>query len=463
MARERRKVHFTLVLFLALALLGIPLRAAGEEPKAGYGLGLIPSVGNFPRFDAGRLKSSFTALPSVVDLSGNLPPVGNQGYQASCVGWAVAYYYKTFQERVERGWDVTSTQHQFSPSWVYNQRSTSNCSLDQGMSFYNGFVILKEKGAATLASFPYDPNDSCKQPSQAVKDGALQYRAKSFANVFYGSGAANLATLKALLANGQPFAIAVPVYSSFYRVTYVNPVVPRRAAGETFYGGHAMLVVGYDDTIGGFKTVNSWGSSWGRNGFCYLSYDFVQYDAWEAWVMEDETIETQTVTIPLRAGWNLISFSLKPTSMNPSELFAPIANDLEVAYTWEVSPTGGTWKRYAPGVPAYANTLTQIDPAKGIWLRVKSDCTLQVRGTSSISEVYLAPGWNLVAYLGTTAKPVREALASAEGKYSTVLSFQGEWKVYDVNAPPEANTLQIMEPGYGYWINALQPYTWSAN
>ena len=468
MAIKARRSYLALILLLILASLGAPIKVAGEGPKTEYGLGLIPSTGDFPRFDTSSLKSSLTALPGVVDLSGNLPPVGNQGYQSSCVGWAVAYYYKTFQERVERSWDVTSSQRQFSAAWVYNQRATNNCSLDQGMSFYNGFAIIKEKGAAALASFPYRQNDTCTQPSQTVKNGALQYRATSFANVFSGAGSVNLDTLKMLLASGQPFAIAVPVYSSFYRVTYSNPVVPRHSTGEPFYGGHAMFVVGYDDTIGGFKTVNSWGSAWGRSGFCYLSYNFVQYDAWEAWVMEDYTPNTQTMSIALQAGWNLISLSLRPTSTNVADLFAPIADDLEVAYTWDVGPTGGAWKRYTPGLPSYANTLTQIDPNKGIWLQVKQDRTLQVRGAPRTSQIYLAAGWNLVAYPGTAAKPVREALASVEGKYTTVLSFQdtgeqGEWKVYDVNTPPDANTLRTIEPGYGYWVNAIQSCTWNAN
>lgn len=468
MAMKRWKARGALALLLLLALLSAPARTIGEEPKPGYGLGLLPSAGDFPTFNADRLQGSLATLPSVVDLSSNLPPVGNQGYQASCVGWTVAYYYKTFQERVERGWDVSLAQHQFSPAWVYNQRSTSNCAQDQGMSFYNGFAIVKEKGAATLASFPYNQNDSCTQPSQAVKNEALQYRAKSFSNVFLGAGSANLNTLKALLATGQPFAIAVPVYSSFYRVTYSNPVVPRHAAGETFYGGHAMLVVGYDDTVGGFKAVNSWGRAWGLNGFCYLSYDFVRYDAWEAWVMEDEIADTQTVTIPLRTGWNLISLSVRPSNTSPANLFAPIANDLEVAYTWEIGPSGGAWRRYAPGLPSYANTLAQIDPTRGLWLRVKRDCVLQVRGTPITSEISLSSGWNLVAYTGTTAKPVREALASIEGKYTTVLGFRnsgegGEWKVYDINLPSEMNSLQFLEPGYGYWINVSQTCAWKAN
>ncbi|MCB1167778.1 MAG: hypothetical protein KDK33_16595, partial [Leptospiraceae bacterium] len=39
-------------------------------------------------------------LPSSTDLSPNMPPVGNQGQQASCVAWAVAYATKSYQEKV---------------------------------------------------------------------------------------------------------------------------------------------------------------------------------------------------------------------------------------------------------------------------------------------------------------------------------------------------------------------------
>ena len=55
-----------------------------------------------------------------------------------------------------------------------------------------------------------------------------------------------------------------------------------------------MLMVGYDDAMGGFLAVNSWGSDWGLNGYLYLSYDFVRSNVWEAWVMTDH-VETQSV------------------------------------------------------------------------------------------------------------------------------------------------------------------------
>jgi C1A family cysteine protease len=38
--------------------------------------------------------------------------------------------------------------------------------------------------------------------------------------------------------------------------------------------GHAVLIVGYDDTLEAFKFVNSWGTFWGNEGYAWLSYNF---------------------------------------------------------------------------------------------------------------------------------------------------------------------------------------------
>jgi C1A family cysteine protease len=279
-----------LVLILILSCLVVmimPMAVVAEDPKPDFGLGLVPSEGDFPKLDTQQLNISLDALPSIVDLSAGLPPVGNQGRQGSCVGWSLGYYYRSYQEGIERNWDINQPQQQFSPAWIYNQRPISDCSRDTGMSFYAGLRILKDSGSATLATVPYNADDACTQPSAAAREEATRYGIQSYANLFAGQGTANLTVLKSLLAEGQPFAIALPVYSSFYRVTYSNPVVPRHTEGESYFGGHAMLVVGYDDQIGGFKVVNSWGASWGRDGFAYLSYDFVRYDCWEAWIIYD--------------------------------------------------------------------------------------------------------------------------------------------------------------------------------
>ena len=57
-------------------------------------------------------------------------------------------------------------------------------------------------------------------------------------------------------------------------------------------GGHAIVFVGYDDQLldestshvkGYFKFRNSWGESWGKSGYGYLPYAYIQYcfDSWK--------------------------------------------------------------------------------------------------------------------------------------------------------------------------------------
>ena len=44
-----------------------------------------------------------------------------QGSQSSCVGWAVAYSLKTYQERLDQKWALNTYDHIFSPAYIYNQ------------------------------------------------------------------------------------------------------------------------------------------------------------------------------------------------------------------------------------------------------------------------------------------------------------------------------------------------------
>jgi len=287
-ARLWRVVGLAALLCLLTAL-GAPGVALADGPaKAPYSLGLLPSPpGDYPRLSPGVLATE-EPLPEWVDLSAGLPPVGSQGPQASCVGWAVAYYYRSYQEGVEHNQRPQRAEEIFSPAFVYNLRSTRNCEQDAGMTFVEGLRIVTRYGVATLRTMPYDPYDSCTRPSEQALAEAARYRARGYVNLFSGQGTANLTVLKRHLASGDPFLLAVPVYSEFFRVTPQNAVIDLPEVGSTFYGGHAVTVVGYDDRTQTFKFVNSWGAGWGEAGFGYLTYRFVQQKAWEAWIIIDE-------------------------------------------------------------------------------------------------------------------------------------------------------------------------------
>lgn len=52
-------------------------------------------------------------------------------------------------------------------------------------------------------------------------------------------------------------------------------MVPMPSANEQVMGGHAVCCVGFDDNKKCFIVKNSWGASWGLNGYFYMPYEYM--------------------------------------------------------------------------------------------------------------------------------------------------------------------------------------------
>lgn len=63
-------------------------------------------------------------------------------------------------------------------------------------------------------------------------------------------------------------------------------------------------------------------------------------------------------------GWNNISYL--GSSAAPSEALNGISGQYSAVYKWD--PSTQAYQLYAPGVPGFVNTLTQINPGDAIWL-----------------------------------------------------------------------------------------------
>jgi IPT/TIG domain len=299
--------------------------SAATSPVSGDGthyLGLLPTPeGDYPQIVLPQTLQSNLSVSA--DLSSQLPPVGDQGQQGSCVAWACSYYYKTWSEKQEHtSWDLNNPNYRFSPSFVYNQ---INGGRDNGSTFQNAFTLMQNTGDVDIAEMPYNQSNYTNKPSAAQLQAAKPYQIASGWAAFWVRGtngpfstANNIDTIKAWLASGQVLVMAIPVYKDF-------PDYGSNAA-KTYYdyngisglaGGHGVCICGYDDNInpsganadhkGGFKMVNSWGSAWnGSNaGYVYLSYDFVKRYVWEAWSMSDLSPDAPVIS------------SLSATQANP--------------------------------------------------------------------------------------------------------------------------------------------------
>ena len=229
------------------------------------------------------------ALPPVADLSLRMPPAGNQGNQNSCVGWAVAYGGKSYQEKIEENNTYMNgpnlnTQAVFSPAFIYNQ---INNGIDGGSLFTDALNVVSQQGAVKWADMPYTDKDFLRRPNQQQTEKAKKYKIDFWRRV----NIADAKEVKAQVNAGYPVVIGAALDQG------VQPGGKNAAlAGKDYIwntatgqevGGHAMVVVGYSDTKGAFKILNSWGADWGTKGYFWISYAMFPRVVREGYVMKD--------------------------------------------------------------------------------------------------------------------------------------------------------------------------------
>lgn len=228
-------------------------------------------------------------LPRSMDYSDSkyIPPAEEQNGN-SCVGWAVGYYLRTFQEGKEQGWSIVTDgeldrSRVFSAQFIYNQ---INGGADNGSTLQDAGKLLKYVGAATMSDFA-DPESFAVKPSYDTVRKGYKYRIEDYYNLFTRNDTAEVkvSRLKEYLLTEDLPVVGVDAGYSWER-PYLdengNYVV---VVDDSYIGGHAVVIVGYDDSfptpdgIGAFKILNSWGNQWGDNGYAYVSYEAMASDA----------------------------------------------------------------------------------------------------------------------------------------------------------------------------------------
>ncbi len=217
-------------------------------------------------------------LPPRVDLKALFPPPGDQGLtQTSCVGWAVGYGLKSYQERLDRGWSLDSDSHRMSPAFIYNQIKEPG----GGALLYKALELVLTEGDSSLATMPYDPLSSTALPSHEAVQEAEHYRISRWSPINQGS----VFEMKSFLAEGVPIVAGIRVYPDFRDLDQDNPIYDNDA-GERMMD-HAVVIIGYDDDRAAFEILNSWGTSWGIGGYGWIAYDFSLSVIQEAYVAQD--------------------------------------------------------------------------------------------------------------------------------------------------------------------------------
>lgn len=221
-------------------------------------------------------------IPSLVDMSKSFPEPKNQYDQNSCVGWAVAYACKSYQDALDHNWAFNTSYHIFSPSYIYNQ---INGGVDKGSYVEDAMNLVAEQGVCTFQDMPYTKNYRT-QPTNEQRKAAYPHRSYPYED---GSNYKIIDTvdgIKHALAAGEAVVLdGLRIRPDLEALDISNQVYNNSNGATTGY--HAVCAVGYDDSKKAVKFINSWGTQWGLHGFGYISYDLMAADGVTGFIMQD--------------------------------------------------------------------------------------------------------------------------------------------------------------------------------
>ena len=230
------------------------------------------------------------SLPKRVDLRGFAPVVYDQGRLATSTAQALACVIQMMQKKEHvQTWipsrlfiDYNQRQRGKSvvPSKPYFNATLSELKLltfrrrgillagDQGCMLSDGVASLMTDGICPESL--WNPIHLTDVPPESV------YAAASAHKAVFERLPRNLNVIKSYLVNGYPIVFGFAAYSSFENEkTVVSGIVNLPKSNEILIGGHAGVLLTYDDTYQRFMVRNSMGKSWGMSGNFTIPYSYL--------------------------------------------------------------------------------------------------------------------------------------------------------------------------------------------
>ncbi len=238
-----------------------------DETSATKLMGLKLSEASGDLFYPDGQEKMDAALPASIDWRNKdgrnyVSPVLNQAYCGSCVAFAAVGTFET-QLNIARKTSVSA--------WALSAQHLFACGgggCEKGWTLSAAGDFLKTKGIPDEACFPYKSGSTGKDYKCTESCGNAASRvvkATNFSTPTYFF--VNASALKTALQKG-PLMVGMSVYEDF--LSYKTGVY-KHVTGKAL-GGHAVTLVGYDDSKSAWIARNSWGEEWGDKGYFLIAY-----------------------------------------------------------------------------------------------------------------------------------------------------------------------------------------------
>jgi C1A family cysteine protease len=204
--------------------------------------------------------------PKSVDLRKYCGLVEDQGALGSCTAQATSSAMEMLLSKLNKSVEVSRL------FIYYNTRLLEGTvNQDSGAYLRDAVKAANKWGAAEEKLWPYNARKYAVKPDLASYGDANKYKLTTYSRCL------NLQAVKNSLALGNPVVAGLLLFSSFLsKYTETTGIVAYpNVKREYLLGGHAVVIVGYDDATQRVIAKNSWGPGWGDRGYMYIPYPFM--------------------------------------------------------------------------------------------------------------------------------------------------------------------------------------------
>jgi C1A family cysteine protease len=220
-------------------------------------------------------KFSFSGSPS------NLPPtfslaqwdsiVFDQGQLGSCTANAISGALKTWMVKNDYKYPYVPSRLD-----IYYQERVLEGTVNQdaGAIIRDGFKVINDMGVCpedenSQWNWPYDISKFTQAPPPSCEADGMLHKCLSYAQVNQDK-----ASIQSALINGFPLVIGISVFEQIESSQCAKDgIITVPGLFDAPIGGHALRVSSYDENY--VSGPNSWGKSWGDNGYYHLPWAYV--------------------------------------------------------------------------------------------------------------------------------------------------------------------------------------------
>jgi hypothetical protein len=285
-------------------------------------------------------KPTLAPLPDELINCGRVPAILDQGTEGACTGFALAAVinYHLAARKVSR---LVSPQMLYTLARRYDEWPGEDYEGSSARGAMKGWV-----------AFGVCQDDSWRALSkQELTEKLAKEAARTPGGAYYRVSHKNIRDLHAALAESGILYMTLMVHAGWDQPgpttrsvqlaqgskqrTLRIPVIRRRGRAED---GHAVAIVGY--TAEGFIIQNSWGKSWGADGFAILPYEDYLLHATDVWVAQ--------LGVPISLNnWEDGRGADSPAGLHRATQAIPLAEIrpyvVDVGNNGELSSTGNYW------------------------------------------------------------------------------------------------------------------------